>query len=687
LAGPALVRVSFSGFLNTVKAGCHNPVMQNGWLDHIVAWISANPVAAGGVIFLIAFCDAVIVLGIAVPALPLLFAVGTLIGLGHLDGPYALLCAAAGAFVGDGLSYWIGHRWGPALRQRWPFSRYPQLIDRGERLFRRHGTKGILIARYVGAVRPFVPAVAGMLQMPLKKYVPASIVAALSWAGIFLAPGWIFGASYDAVAAVADRLALVLLALVVVLAIVWACVLYTYRWFAGQTDRLLARALKWTRAHPRLGRYVASLIQPHRPESASLAMLALCLIGIGWASFALLAVLLAHGGPLTIDYQAQATMFALRNPLADRMMAALASLGDPQVLLPPLLLTTAWLLWRRRIAAALHWVAAVAFGVVFNTVISVSVDMPKPPTAPDGFGFPSIPVTSLTIVFGFFAVLIARELPGKQRVWPYLVAGAAVSLLGFARLYFGAHWLSDIVGGMLFGILWLLILGIAYRRHIQRSFWMKPLAFIFYGSFALAALWHAPRTIDIELARFKAPVANEVMNRSVWWDKGWASLPAQRNERAEDRRWPLDVQIAGSLEIVQSKLQQQGWQVQAQANWVGTLGLLDPKRPLSRQPVLPATLDTEAEVLLMRRPGANPESIHVLRLWRSAVLLENGDPLWIGTTQAMRFKRSIRGFGVWVPESSNEGAHTRLRQDLDGMLMNESPRVDAAILVLRIRSE
>ena len=122
-------------------------------------------------------------LGIVVPALPLLFAVGTLIGLGHLDGPYALLCAAAGAFVGDAISYWVGYRWGPTMRQRWPFRRYPQLIDRGERMFRRHGSKGIVIARFVGAVRPFVPAVAGMLRMPLQRYAPASAIAALTWAG------------------------------------------------------------------------------------------------------------------------------------------------------------------------------------------------------------------------------------------------------------------------------------------------------------------------------------------------------------------------------------------------------------------------------------------------------------------------------------------------------------------------
>ena len=64
--------------------------MTSGWFDTTLAWISAHPVAAGGLIFLIAFCDSIIVLGILVPALPLLFAIGALIGLGHIDGPYAI---------------------------------------------------------------------------------------------------------------------------------------------------------------------------------------------------------------------------------------------------------------------------------------------------------------------------------------------------------------------------------------------------------------------------------------------------------------------------------------------------------------------------------------------------------------------------------------------------------------------
>lgn len=660
--------------------------MTSSWLDTITTWIAAHPVAAGGVIFLIAFCDALAVVGIVVPALPLLFAVGTLIGLGHLDGPYALTCAALGAFAGDALSYWLGHRWGPSMREHWLFRRYPQLIDRGERMFRKHGSKGIVIARFVGAVRPFVPAVAGMLRMPLRRYMPASAVAAVVWAACFLAPGWVFGASYDAVAAVADRLALVLLALVAVLALVWAIVLYTYRWFAGHADRLLARALKWTRAHPRLGHYASSLIQHNRPESASLAMLAMCLIGIGWGWFALLAVVVTRRGPLAIDEQVHAFMAALRNPLADRFMAALASLGDLQILLPALLLALGWLLWRRRFAAALHWLAAVAFGFVFTSILGLSVEMPRPPTALSGFGFPSIPVTMSTIVFGFFAVLIAREMPGRQRVWPYLVAGATVALLGFARLYFGAHWLSDIVGGALFGILWLLVLGIAYRRHIGRSFWMRPLAMVFYTSFAVATLWHAPSAVDGVLAQFAPPPPTRQIGIEDWWLREWRSLPARRNERDASRRWPLDVQIAGPLAPVRAQLEADGWEVQPQATWVATLGLLDPKRRAARQPVLPATLDTEAEAMLLRRPGNRAGTIHVLRVWRAPAVLDNGQPLWIGGTQTLRYIHPIPAFGLWMPEPDDGAAHSQLRAALMRLQHAEAQHPDGGLLVLRLRN-
>lgn len=659
--------------------------MNDAWLDSLLGWVSAHPVAAGGLIFLIAFLDSLLIVGAVVPALPLLFAVGALVGLGHVGGPYAIACAAAGAFTADALGYWVGWRWGGHMRTVWPFRRFPQLFDRGEQLFRRHGATSILIARFVGAVRPFVPAIAGAIGMPLRRYIPVSLAAAVAWAGLFLTPGWLLGASYEAVAAVADRLALVLAAMLVILAAVWALVLYTYRWFDNHANALLARALQWTRRHPLLARYAAPLIDPRRPESTSLVILAVCLLAIGWAWFALLTTVLMRGGPLAMDINLHELMVGLRNPLADRLLAGLASVGDAQVLVPAAAVALAWLLWRQRWVAALHWLAALAFGLVLAFVLEALIVMPPPPAMHGSFGFPSMTVTMTTICLGFFAVLIARELPGRSRVWPYLVSGVVVALLGFSRLYLGMHWLSDVLGGMLLGVAWLLALGIAYRRHVARSFWMRPLALLFYGTFAAAALWHAPRAVDPLLAGFATPQPTLELSADAWWDQRWIDLPARRNERDRDLRWPLDVQVAGPLAPLQQQLEARGWKVQPQADWPTTLELLDDDATREQYPVLPATLDTWAETLLMRRE-VDADHLQVLRLWVAPATLRDGTPLWVGSVQTLAYTRPFNLFALWLPRPDGHAAWRELRDALDGLDVRQDVHPASGLPVLRLRT-
>lgn len=654
--------------------------MPTAWFDGTIAWITAHPRAAGLLILLIALCDAIAVVGIVVPALPLLFAVGALVGLGHIDGPYAVACAALGAFLGDGFSYWIGHRWGPQMHGHWPFRRYPQLLERGERVFRRHGSKGLLIARFVGAVRPFVPAIAGMLRMPLRRYLPVSLFACVLWAAAFLAPGWIFGKSYEAVAAVADRLALVLVALVLAVAMVWAGVLYTWRWFAGHADRLLERALKWTRAHPHLGKYAAALIDPNRPESASLLILAACLFVIAWTWAGLLAALWSRGGPLLMDIHVRDFMSALRNPLADRLMAGLDTLGDGAVLGPAAAVALAWLLFRKRWIAAAHWLAALAFGFALTSGLRALL----PDHDPASFGIPSLEVTMATIAFGFFAVLIARELPGRDRAWPYLVGGALVTLLGFAQLYLGAHWLSDVLGGMLFGIAWVLVLGIAYRRHVARSFWMRPLAMLFYGAFVLAAGWYIPRALEPTLAKHAPAPPPQTLVADTWWTDAWTTLPAKRNETDPGRRWDLDLQFAGEASTLLDRLQARGWRLQPQADWVATLGLLDDDRPATAQPVLPATLDGRPESLLLLRHVGEGDAL-ALRVWLAPMQFRDGPPLWIGATQRLAYSRPLRFFGIWRPVANDGSAHAQMRKDLAGLPMQEAVHPESSQRVLRVR--
>lgn len=661
--------------------------MESGQLDALIAWFAAHPLAAGAVIFGVAFVDGLLAIGLLMPSGPILFAVGAIVGLGSVDAGYVIACAALGAFCGDGLSYSFGHHYGHRMRRMWPFARHPDWLARGEGVVLRHGWKGILVGRYVGAVRPFVPAIAGMLKMPVRAYLPASAVAAVSWALLFIGPGWLLGASLELLLAVAGRLAIVLGLLLAVLLAIYFVVGALYGWFAPRASGLIERALAWSHRHPVLGRFSEALIDPNRPESASLTLLAMLLLGAGFAFFWLLFDVGGPGAPLALDLAAHHALFALRSPIADHLLARLAMLGDWQVLAPAALAVFLWLLWRRRRIAAGHWLAAIAFGLLLVQVLGALLEVPRPPAAMavPGFGFPSQQVTLATIVYGFFAVLIARELPGRRRAWPYVLAGLLVSMVGFSRLYLGAHWLSDVLAGITLGLAWIGVLGLAYRRRVVRSFWVRPVASLFFIVVAAAGVWHGLRSGDALLRRYTPPDAKEVLALERWWQHEWARLPERRNDVSGPRAWPMNLQYAGSLAALEGQLAARGWSPMADADWTGLLRSLDGSAEPATLPVLPASHSGRPDVLVMSRPGAADGERLVLRLWSSPLQLSPGSrPVWQGTATRMVFEQRWP-LSLWRVDEAAEEALVAVAGSLPGWPARRARRADAGIEVLLLR--
>ena len=102
---------------------------------------------------------------------------------------------------------------------------------------------------------------------------------------------------------------------------------------------------------------------------------------------------------------------------------------------------------------------------------------PPPPPPPAG-SFPSGHALNLTAIFGFLLYLAYLHLPAG---WPRRLVIALLALpiatIGLARVYAGAHWPSDALGGYLLGFLWLALTIHLYRwarHHLARR--RKPTA-------------------------------------------------------------------------------------------------------------------------------------------------------------------------------------------------------------------
>jgi membrane protein DedA with SNARE-associated domain len=167
----------------------HNGNFVTSLIDLLIGFVSANAWLGYLTVFLAALLEAVPVLGSVIPGSTIILALSALVPGGDLKLAPVLASAAAGAVLGDGVAYWIGHRSQRQILSTWPMSRYPAIIAQSEAFFHRFGTLAVLFGRFVPPIRAFVPITAGALGMAPSRFYPVNIAAVILWAPAHVLPG------------------------------------------------------------------------------------------------------------------------------------------------------------------------------------------------------------------------------------------------------------------------------------------------------------------------------------------------------------------------------------------------------------------------------------------------------------------------------------------------------------------
>jgi membrane protein DedA with SNARE-associated domain len=633
--------------------------VNSGWTQELLGWLNVHPTWGVTIVFLIAFFESLALVGLLLPGIMLLFGIGALIGLGLLDLIPVWIAASSGAILGDSLSYLLGHRLRGHLLDFWPFSRYPRLMERGALFFSAHGAKSVVAGRFIGPLRPIIPAVAGMMGMKPSRFLAVAIPACIGWAPSFLLPGVLFGASLEVASEYTGRLTVILIILVAVLWLTWWVMRLVYEPLASRSARWLRHAIRWSRRHPVLGRVAGPLLDPSRPEVLAVSMLGILLVVLFWGLLMLLLLSPFSAQPQAMDQAVQALALSLRNHLADPVMVAIAQMSRWPVPIFSALALLLWLYGARRYSAAIHWFIAIGGGALIHLLLSWGLRNTPQVIELTGQAIkgPSAAMNLITVVLSFFAVMEAGELKRRYRQWPYIAAALMLILLTLARIYLGMEWFSGALIGIVFGLAWTTVVGIAYRQRAKRRFSGGIASAIFYGAFLVLFTWQVQLHSRTDLNLLQAAIVESEITEGDWWEGQWRDLPTERTSLASVASRRFNAQIAVNPDKIAELLEQAGWERVPESDWRWILQALNPKPDQASIPLLGRAYQGRSEALLMRRNLEAKGRMLTVRMWDSGVrLLPGRQILYLGQLSEEQLVQRFGLFSFWrsIPISDHD---------------------------------
>ncbi len=640
----------------------------------LIDMLSAHPSLAIGLSFLVAFGEALLILGLFVPSTTVLVGAGTLVGVGELPFWPIFLATVIGAVLGDAVSYWIGWRYNERIRQIWPFSKYPSVMAQGEAFFARYGGMSIFIVRFIPGAKAVVPAIAAMAGMPVLRFTVINVASAFVWAAVHLLPAIALGRGIR-VAHVADPRLMILIGMVtLILILVWYATRLAYfvllprldRWRRGAAERLARNPARWAQGAVRV-------LENRDGLFVSFALGVLALLALR-GFFYVLASLVFAPGLLRSDQAISTLAQSLRDETVTHWMIVVTMLGDTQVLVPLAVLLVGLFLLRRQWGVAAVVLAAILAAAGFEPLLAAVLTR-APPTGhieTQGLPLPGGHSAHATVIYGMLALFVARAVGRRYQVAVYLAVVVLVALISVSRIYLLAHWPSDVLAGVTFGTALVLIAAfLLHGRAVEVS--RRGIAALLVVTVVLLMPLHVMRGYHKALETYVVSTPEQQIALADWLAGGWQKLAPARILLDGDYGEPMLIQSDRPIPALIAPFLQAGWTRTGSNQLDALLGAILPTSGgLAGHSPWPLTHVGRTPLVTLVRPmPGEPAARYTLRLWDSGQVVIDGTErhaLWLGSFAAEALDPVTLGYALLEPHDLTLAQTAELRAEAARLL-------------------
>lgn len=597
-------------------------------VEPLSQYLNNHPTHGGIITCLIAFAESLAIVGSIIPGSVTMTMIGVLVGLSVLPFKATFAWAILGAILGDFASYFFGIYYQGHFRQFPMLNRYQHWIERGEVFIEKHGAKSIIIGRFFGPMRSMIPMVAGLLRMRPLYFTCAAIPSAILWAVLYLTPGVLIGAfSLELPHKLTTHFLLTVLGLIVGGGIVFGLLKYCLPRIQQAIQKMAQHG--WQR----LGKYQHWLAVDEATGSIQLIRLSKCLLSL-LALLTLCAEVIHHGALHSLNAPLYHLFQSVHHHVLTTLMLAISFTDNKYVLLATAFAASAWNYYQGDKRSAWHWLALAGLTAVSVEVIKHLFDIQRPAIVSHQIAsgsFPSGHVALCAATANFFGAQLSPMLNHKHRARVWQTVVICVLAIMLSRVYLGAHWLTDVLGGLALGLFISYAVQLHYYRQQQatrprpRQAQMLLSAVMLAFSFAWVSygLFKFPEKLVVFTYRPPQTSLNQ------WWGEV-DSLPTLRNNRLGHPNHALNIQYRGSLQRLQTNLTDHQWQahLSQQDFWQRIHHLLE-EPSLQILPLFPQLHHQAPPVLVLSLANSNPTLI--LKLWDSHTTDPQGHQLYVGT--------------------------------------------------------
>lgn len=362
--------------------------------------------------------------------------------LGKMSYPLATLTAFGSAVAGITLTYWIGKTGGYKLVEK--YGRYihltPEKYEKTAAWFERSGKILLVFSYFIPGVRHFAGYVSGISRLPFRTFAIPAYIGALLWSFGFVTLGKILGPKWSVFH---DAAAKYFMYFVAGGAILLAAFLL-YRYFKDEIKLFSKKLLKWILAHLRTIRAAEFFLSAIVLVSAVFAVLMLGLAQNFWHD--------------EFSQFNAVTKFVLSRADFKNSLEGFSVFGSGYTLFF-LLAVTVSVVWAKNKNLVLEYsllIVSIVGAKLFHQLVLYILKAVGAADAARSPDFPDINSFMIVIVYGSCLYLLARHSERKITVAVAPLAGIFVLFaLGAAKVLAGRALPSDIVGGYVYGAVWI----------------------------------------------------------------------------------------------------------------------------------------------------------------------------------------------------------------------------------------